>query len=144
MSYYDYQNQMFQGRQQPNVLQPQQVLQANGKSSIDALRMAPNSSVLIMDNTAPIVWLCTSDGLGNVTPVPYDISPHKDPPPVDMQGLETRVANMEGILTRLEEKLNGKPDDEPIRANRNDGKPWQGKGNVQQSPGNGQSANHAQ
>lgn len=137
---------MYSGMQQnQNILPQQQVLQANGKASIDALRMAPNSSVLIMDSKDPIVWLCTTDGLGNVTSTAYDITPHKDPDPVDVNGLETRVASIESILTRLEEKLNGKPDDEPIRtANRNDGKPWQSKGNAQQSPVNGQSSGHAQ
>lgn len=136
---------MYSGMQQNNILPPQQVLQANGKASIDALRMAPNSSVLIMDSKEPIVWLCTTDGIGNVTSAPYDISPHKDPDPVDVNGLESRVASIENILTRLEEKLNGKPDDEPIKAaNRNDGKPWSGKGNGQSAPVNGQPSSHAQ
>ena len=126
MSYYGYSQQgfpqnpaLYPGMAQPqqqNMLPQQQVVQANGKASIDALRMAPNSSVLIMDNTAPIVWLCTSDGLGNVTPVPYDITPHKDPPPVDVNGMEERIANIEGILKRWEEKFNGQSYVEPIRA----------------------------
>ncbi len=37
-------------------LPPQQILTAKGKESIDKLRMAPNSSVLIADETAPVVW----------------------------------------------------------------------------------------
>ena len=78
--------------QYQNVLPQQQVLQANGKPSIDALRMSPNSSVLIMDSTAPLVWLCTSDSLGNVSSTPYDISPHKETPPVDMGSIEQRLA----------------------------------------------------
>lgn len=44
------------------TLPPQQILQANGKASIDAIRMSPNSSVLIADTTEPIVWKCVSDG----------------------------------------------------------------------------------
>lgn len=119
---------------QPNVLPQQQVVQANGKTSIDALRMAPNSSVLIMDKTAPIVWLCTSDGLGNVTSVPYDIVPHVEQAPVDVSGLEERVK-------RLEEMVNAKPYDESAR---NDGRHWQGKTNAQQPQGNGKPANNAQ
>ena len=55
------------------------------------MRLSPNSSVLIMDETAPIVWLCVSDGLGNVTPTPYDITPHVDAPPVDAGALESRI-----------------------------------------------------
>ena len=84
---------------QPNVLPPQQVLQANGKASIDALRMSPNSSVLIMDTTAPIVWLCTSDGLGNVTSMPYDIAQHVEEPVDDP--LEKRLAAIESQLKEI-------------------------------------------
>ena len=98
-----------------NTLPPQQILQANGKASIDALRMAPNSSVLIMDTTAPVVWLCATDGLGNVTATPYDIKTHVDPAVAATEGLEARVAAVEAtvntILARWEEMSNGgKPD----------------------------------
>lgn len=90
---------------QQNVLPPQQVLQANGQASISAIRMAPNSSALVMDTTAPIVWLCTSDSLGNVTPVPYDITPHKAEAPAE-SGLEARLASVEAsvkdILAKME------------------------------------------
>ena len=122
MNYYGYPQQgfqpnpMYQGtpQTQTNVLPQQQVLQANGKASIDAIRMAPNSSVLIMDQNDPIVWLCTSDGLGKVTSIPYDITPHKEPPPVDVHGMEERIANIENILMRWEEKINGKSNVEPV------------------------------
>ena len=101
-----------QYQQQSNVLPPQQVLQANGKASIDALRMSPNSSALIMDSTAPIVWLCTSDSLGNVSSTPYDISQHKDTPPVDMGSVETRLATVEASINQIWEVMNNasKPD----------------------------------
>ena len=86
---------------QANTLPAQQVLQASGKASIDAIRMAPNSSALVMDTTAPLVWLCTSDSLGNVTSVAYDITPHKEAPPVDVAGLETRIAEIEKRMEEL-------------------------------------------
>lgn len=65
----------------PNMLPPQQVIQVNGKGSVEALRMAPNSSVLVMDTTAPIVWLCTTDGIGSLTTTPYDITLHVEETP---------------------------------------------------------------
>ena len=80
-------------------LPQQQVLQANGYASVSAMKMAPNSSVLVMDTTAPIVWLCTSDGLGNVTATPYDISPHKQP-----ESIEDRLAAIESIIAKWGEK----------------------------------------
>ena len=88
-------------QQNTNVLPPQTVIQVNGKASVDALRMSPNSSVLLLDSQNPIVWLCASDGIGNVTSVPYDITPHKDTPPVDMQSLEGRIDNIERMIADL-------------------------------------------
>lgn len=85
-----------------NVLPPQQILQANGKASIDAIKMAPNSSVLIADNTAPIVWKCVSDGLGNVTADPYDITPHKSQEEIEKDNLAITIQNIENRLKSLE------------------------------------------
>jgi hypothetical protein len=78
-----------------NVLPAQQILQANGKSSIDMIRLAPNSSVLIADTTAPIVWRCVSDSLGNVTSEPFDITPHKEE---TKESLEQRIERLEMII----------------------------------------------
>ena len=89
-----------------NMLPAQQVVTANGKESVDKLRMAPNSSVLVMDTTAPIIWLCISDGLGNVTSEPWDISPHKEEP--QESEIEKRLAALED---QLKEALNGKSND---------------------------------
>lgn len=58
-------------------LPAQQILKVNGEESVKQVRMAPNSSALAMDTTAPIVWLLVSDGVGSVTSTPYDISEHK-------------------------------------------------------------------
>lgn len=88
-----------------NMLPPQQVLQANGKPSIDALKMSPNSSVLIMDTTAPIVWLCTSDSLGNVTSVAYDITQHKDQPVPSVTDFEARLVAVENNINSIVSRL---------------------------------------
>lgn len=87
---------------QANVLPPQQVIQVAGRQSIDTLQMSSNSSVLIMDTSAPIVWLCVSDGLGKVTATAYDITPHQDTPPFDIAGFAESV---EGRLSALESKV---------------------------------------
>lgn len=102
--YNSYQN--FYRNQQMNVLPPQQVIQVNGKSSVDTIQMTPNSSILLLDNTAPIVWLCVSDGVGRVTATPYDISEHKDDPKSQPADLEGRLASVELAISKLEGKLN--------------------------------------
>lgn len=87
-----------------NVLPPQQILQANGKASIDALRMSPNSSVLIADQTQPIVWRCVSDGLGNVSASAFDITPHKDEALAEKEALASTLEEINNRLKRLEDK----------------------------------------
>ena len=85
-----------------NVLPPQQVIQVNGKASVDSIQLAPNSSVLVMDISAPMVWLCISDGVGKVTATGYDIKPHEDPPAVNTNDLEQRIKNIEDFILELE------------------------------------------
>lgn len=85
-----------------NTLPPQQILQANGKASINALRMAPNSSALIADQTQPIVWKCTSDSLGNVSAEAFDITPHKDEATVEKEALTSLITEMNERLKKLE------------------------------------------
>ena len=96
--------QQYTSFQQPNILPPQQILQAKGKASIDMLRMSPNSSVLIADETAPIVWKCTSDSLGNVSAIPFDISPHKDEEQKAQENLSVSVSSLEERIRRLEDE----------------------------------------
>ena len=93
-----------------NNMQPQQVTQVNGKASVDQIKLAPNSSILLMDTTAPMVWLCVSDGVGVVKSTAYDITPHIEKPPVDTQALETRLSAIEATLAEME-KRNAKSDD---------------------------------
>lgn len=86
------------------TLPPQQILQANGKTSIDAIRMSPNSSVLIADTTAPIVWKCVSDGLGNVTAEAFDITHHKTEEEVEKENTNNLLNEISNRLERLENK----------------------------------------
>lgn len=86
------------------TLQPQHVTQVNGKASVDQIRLAPNSSLLAMDTTAPIVWLCVSDSVGSITSCAYDITPHKEKPPVDVSALEERLIAIETMLAEMEKK----------------------------------------
>ena len=84
------------------TLPPQQILQANGKASIDAIRMSPNSSVLIADTTEPIVWKCVSDGLGNVTAEAFDISHHKTAEEVEKETTSNLLNDINERMKRLE------------------------------------------
>ena len=90
-------------------LPPQQALKANGKASIDMLDMSPDSDVLIMDTTAPRVWYCVSDGLGNVKATPYRIEVETGVESVPAADIEQRIYKIESTLADMEERLNDKP-----------------------------------
>lgn len=90
-----------QGSQQAAMCQ---ITRVNGRNGADALRLAPNSSILLLDENDPIVWLKVTDGAGYATVTPYTIAPYQAAIPVDVNSLEERVK-------RLEEKLNAKSDD---------------------------------
>ena len=90
------------------MLPQQQIIQVDGKASVDTIQLAPNSSLLAMDRTAPIVWLCVSDGVGKVTSTPYDITVHQEKPPVDVSNMEERLAKMEKTIAEMEKQINAK------------------------------------
>ena len=39
-----------------------EVIRVNGRNGADAFRLAPNSSILMLDENEPLVWLKTTDG----------------------------------------------------------------------------------
>ena len=109
-----------QQQQQPIVPQPQpfrpsysmnmprfEVIKVNGKAGAENFRMAPNSSALLLDNTAPIVWYVQTDGAGYLTAVPFDITPHQTPKPVDMNDLSARVTKLEELIANVQQSNTG-------------------------------------
>ena len=106
--------------QNQNTLPSQQIIQVNGKASVDSMQLAPNSSLLAMDTTAPIVWMCVSDGIGKVTATPYDIVIHKETPPPDMKDIEERLTAIERTMAEMERRNDksddGKPKSKPTYA----------------------------
>lgn len=94
--------------------QRQEVIRVNGKNGADAYQMAPNSSILLLDETAPIVWLKTTDGASYPTITGYTITPieTKIVTPIENKNyadLESRIAKLEEVIN------NGKSDAKPIK-----------------------------
>ena len=66
---YPYQsNQYLQNLMLPQ--QQQEVVKVNGKNGVNAFQLAPNSSALLLDTTASIVWLVQTEGAGYKTSTP--------------------------------------------------------------------------
>ena len=61
-----------------------EVIRVNGKNGAEAFQMPPNSSIILLDESAPLIWLKMTDGAGYPTITPYRIEPLKSEPPVDM------------------------------------------------------------
>lgn len=81
-----------------------EIIHVNGGEGARALQMLPNSQALLLDDTAPLVWLAQTDGAGYKTVTPYDITPHVQEEPVDMKTIEERLERIERMMD------NGKPD----------------------------------
>lgn len=91
------------------MLPRQEITRVNGRNGAMSIQMAPNSGVLVLDETAPLVWLCQTDGAGYLTVTPFDIALHQEAPQVSVNDLSARLA-------RLEEIINGKPDAVPAES----------------------------
>ena len=87
-----------------------EIIHVNGENGARSWRMAPNSQCLLLDDTAPIVWLAITDGAGYPTLTPYSITPYQAVPAPDIGAMNDR-------LTRLEAAIYGKPDVENAGAN---------------------------
>lgn len=80
-----------------------QVIRVNGEAGARNLRMAPNSSALVLDETAPIVWYAQTDGTGYLTVTPFDVSPHQAQQPINLDNLTARVAKLEEAMANVQQ-----------------------------------------
>ena len=109
MPYPDYLNPMINNNMgQPRMMGSQylphmQVIKVNGEAGARNLRMAPNSSALVLDETAPIVWYAQTDGTGYLTVTPFDITPHQAQPPVNLNDLVQRVNKLQEALINVQQ-----------------------------------------
>lgn len=80
-----------------------EVIKVNGKPGVDAFQMGPNSSILLLDETANLVWLAQTDGAGYKTATPFTITPFVEKPPVDVNALTEKIDGIEAELKELRE-----------------------------------------
>lgn len=94
---------MYQPYQPPTYgqFQRQEVIKVNGRQGAEMYQMGPDSSVLLLDTSAPIVWLKSTDGAGYPTLTPYSITLYQPEKPVNLKDLVKRI-------DKLEEAIHGK------------------------------------
>ena len=94
--------------------QKQEIIKVNGKGGANAFQLAPDSSALLLDTSAPIVWLAQTDGAGYKTLLAYDIKPHEEEKEVDAyKSLEDRITKLEEIVNAKSNTTSAKRKSEP-------------------------------
>ena len=94
------------GLQQPYTSsQRVKISRVNGENGARAYQLPPGSETLVLDETAPIVWLIQTDDAGYKTVTPYDVSPHVVEPEPTSKEFETRLDSIDQRLKKLEEAL---------------------------------------
>lgn len=102
-----------------------QIIKVNGRNGAEAYQMPPNSQVLLLDETQPLLWLKQTDGAGYPTLNAYDIKPHEEKTMPDYKTLEERIAKIEEVIKNEPyNSNNGKQntDYEPSKTNGTDDK----------------------
>lgn len=94
-----YQPQMFGGQPQfQQAPKKTEIIHVNGENGARALQMMPNSQALLLDDTAPIVWLAQTDGAGYKTVTPYTIAPFQPEPEISVKDLDERLKKLEEVI----------------------------------------------
>lgn len=100
MNYQQMRNMMNQPVQ-PNQQGSSKIDRVNGKEGAEAYFLMPNSEVLLLDTTNPIVWLKQTDSAGYGTVTGFNVIPLKDnaeESQQDYSALEQRITYIEQIL----------------------------------------------
>ena len=94
---------------QPMQFQPQiverHVERVHGEPGVDQYQMAPNSDILLLDDTAPIIWFVQTDAAGYKVKHPYDILPHKKDEEKKAEAIDEKLDAIDARLKALEEAL---------------------------------------
>lgn len=92
--------------QAPSIApQPQHIDRVHGEAGVDQYQMAPNSDVLLLDETAPMIWFVQTDAAGYKIKHPYDIIPHEKKEEPSVSSIEEKYNALEERLRALEEAL---------------------------------------
>lgn len=87
---------------------PQQykITHIRGEEGANTIPMQPNSEALLLDDTAPIVWLVQVDGMGYRSVTPYDISQHISAPEPNINDLIERIDRLENKINEYDRQSN--------------------------------------
>lgn len=98
--------QQFGQPQMQQVPRKTEIIHVNGQNGAQAFQMMPNSQALLLDDTAPIVWLAQTDGAGYKTVTPYTIAPYQPEPEIDLKDIDARLRRIEEVMNNANTKSN--------------------------------------
>lgn len=92
---------MFNNPYSPYMGTNQQIIKVNGTNGANAFQLSPNSSILLLDESAPRLFLKQTDGAGYPTITAYKLEPYVEEKQPDINDILAR-------LNKLEETVNAK------------------------------------
>ena len=96
-----YGQQMY-GQQMPKKTE---IIHVNGQNGAQAFQMMPNSQALLLDDTAPIIWLAQTDGAGSKTLTPYSITLYQPEPEIDLKDIDARLRKIEEVMNNAKSNV---------------------------------------
>jgi len=73
----------------------QQIIRVNGENGARAYQMMPNSSALLLDESAPRLFLASTDGAGYKSISAYKLEPYESPSEISLSSLAERIEKLE-------------------------------------------------
>lgn len=73
----------------------QQIIRVNGEPGARAYQMMPNSSALLLDESAPRLFLASTDGAGYKSIAAYKLEPYEQPSEISLNSLVERIEKLE-------------------------------------------------
>lgn len=89
-------------------LNNQQIIKVNGPAGASAYQMLPNCSALLLDETAPRLFLKTTDGAGYPTIEAFKLEKYIEEQPVNISDLMERISKLEEIVNAKSNTSNAK------------------------------------
>ena len=92
---------MFNNPYSPYMGTNQQIIKVNGANGANAFQLSPNSSILLLDESAPRLFLKQTDGAGYPTITAYKLEPYVEEKQPELSEIIARI-------NKLEETVNAK------------------------------------
>lgn len=103
---------MYNGMQ-PMMGNNQQIVKVNGVNGANAYPLLPNCSALLLDETAPRIFLKQTDGAGYPSITAYKLEPYVEEKQPDISEILTRIK-------KLEDKVNAKSNTSNVKRKQSD------------------------